>query len=85
MLHRDLATRNVLVQSLAADSVSDVWVKVTDFGLAREGPVYFGDAEELNTIPWRWAPPEAHFESKWTKASDVWAFGVFPRATSYCF
>ena len=57
VLHRDLATRNVLVHSLHPDSVAEVWVKVTDFGLAREGPAFTSDASD-ELVPWRWAPPE---------------------------
>jgi serine/threonine protein kinase len=40
ILHRDLATRNVLVHSIDAENVSHVWVKVTDFGLAHNGTGY---------------------------------------------
>jgi len=34
VMHRDLSSRNVLVHSLHAYSLMDVWVKVSDFGLA---------------------------------------------------
>ena len=33
ILHRDLATRNVLVHSIDADNVSQVWVKVLSLSL----------------------------------------------------
>lgn len=73
ILHRDLAARNVLVQALHAESVTDVWVKVSDFGNAHIGTTVENDQ---SVVPWRWAPPEAHRHARWGQRSDVWAFGV---------
>eukprot|EP00878_Enallax_costatus_P019537 GHUV01020612.1.p1 GENE.GHUV01020612.1~~GHUV01020612.1.p1 ORF type:complete len:741 (+),score=196.55 GHUV01020612.1:582-2804(+) len=80
VLHRDLAARNVLVQSL-----EPVHVKVADFGLAHQ--FANGDTANhtsshthgallLSGIPVRWCSPEVLSHQAWSKASDVWAFGV---------
>ncbi|CAH2089621.1 unnamed protein product [Euphydryas editha] len=72
VVHRDLATRNILV-------VNKHHVKISDFGLARilpkEENAYRIKTERLLPINW-YAPESAvepwHFSSK----SDVWSFGV---------
>ncbi|KAI8474302.1 MAG: tyrosine kinase-domain-containing protein [Monoraphidium minutum] len=70
VIHRDLAVRNVLVQS-----IDPVHVKVSDFGLARE--TYARSRRALlESLPVRWAPPEVILRQEWGHASDAWAFGV---------
>uniref|UniRef100_A0AC35UEK7 Tyrosine-protein kinase n=1 Tax=Rhabditophanes sp. KR3021 TaxID=114890 RepID=A0AC35UEK7_9BILA len=69
-IHRDLATRNVLISSSGV-------LKVADFGLSRM-------AEELKNenfvkahIPILWMAPETLYrEPKYTEKSDVWSFAV---------
>ena len=73
ILHRDLATRNVLVHSIDAQDQSRIWIKITDFGLARHGKEAWSDDGE---VPWRWTAPEALESHYWCTASDVWSFGV---------
>jgi tyrosine-protein kinase Srms len=82
VLHRDLSTRNILVHSLHESSVLDVWVKVSDFGLAcaleqdvDDSKVRREDGDDL-PIPWRWTAPEVYLENCWYWKSDVWSFGV---------
>lgn len=73
-VHRDLAARNCLVGDKNASRLE---VKLSDFGLAVElgdQEFYCGDEEE--EIPVRWMPPEAIRENRFTRASDVWSFGV---------
>ena len=69
-VHRDLATRNCLVNN-------SMRVKIADFGLSQDvySKDYFrlGDSELL---PIRWMPPEAIMYAKFTTQSDVWSFGV---------
>ncbi|XP_078584636.1 fibroblast growth factor receptor-like [Branchiostoma floridae x Branchiostoma japonicum] len=67
IIHRDLATRNVLV---AADKTC----KVSDFGFSREGDAYESTTE--TRLPIRWMAPESLFHRKYTTKTDVWAFGV---------
>jgi serine/threonine protein kinase len=71
IVHRDLATRNVLVNA-------DYICKVSDFGMSRE---VAGEEEEYyaaNTgiIPLRWTSPEALKSRHFSTASDVWSFSV---------
>ena len=48
-------------------------MKVTDYGLTREGKCYCGGN---GTLPTRWVPPEALERRRWSEKSNVWAFGV---------
>ena len=70
-VHRDLASRNVLV------SGADV-AKVADFGLSRdlENAAYYKMADAGGAMPLRWCSPEVFTKQKFSEASDVWAFGV---------
>lgn len=69
-VHRDLATRNCLVD----DALT---VKIADFGLSHK--IYMADyykGDERDAIPIRWLPLESILYNKYTLESDVWAFGV---------
>ncbi|XP_071452012.1 tyrosine-protein kinase transmembrane receptor Ror2-like isoform X2 [Hetaerina americana] len=69
-VHRDLATRNCLVDD-------DMVVKIADFGLSQK--IYQQDyykGEEHDAIPIRWMPLESILYNKYTVESDVWAYGV---------
>ncbi|KAM9409786.1 ephrin type-A receptor 2a [Pholidichthys leucotaenia] len=70
-VHRDVAARNVLVNS-------NLECKVSDFGMSR---ILEDDAEGTYTtrggkIPIRWTAPEAIAYRQFTSASDVWSFGI---------
>uniref|UniRef100_A0ACB8ER97 Tyrosine-protein kinase transmembrane receptor ror2 n=1 Tax=Sphaerodactylus townsendi TaxID=933632 RepID=A0ACB8ER97_9SAUR len=70
VIHKDLATRNVLV----FDKLN---VKISDLGLFRE--VYSADYFKLmgNTpLPIRWMSPEAIMYGKFSVDSDIWSYGV---------
>ncbi|XP_078584817.1 tyrosine kinase receptor Cad96Ca-like [Branchiostoma floridae x Branchiostoma japonicum] len=67
ILHRDLATRNVLVSA-------DRTCKVSDFGLSREGDEY--ERTTKTRLAVRWMAPESLFHRKYSTKTDVWAFGV---------
>ena len=72
-VHRDLASRNVLVNSKYV-------CKVADFGMTRgtkkngfDGDYY---RSKGGVVPVRWTSIEAMKDNLFTEASDVWAFGV---------
>ncbi|XP_062064567.1 tyrosine-protein kinase transmembrane receptor ROR2 isoform X3 [Lepus europaeus] len=70
VVHKDLATRNVLVYDKLA-------VKISDLGLFRE--VYAADYYKLmgsSLLPIRWMSPEAIMYGKFSIDSDIWSYGV---------
>ncbi|OUC48687.1 protein tyrosine kinase, partial [Trichinella nativa] len=66
IIHRDLALRNCLWK--------DDTVKISDFGLAKEGEFY--EMKNKEAIPVRWTAPDVLSHGKYSKKSDVWSFGV---------
>ncbi|XP_056601981.1 tyrosine-protein kinase JAK2 isoform X1 [Triplophysa dalaica] len=70
-IHRDLATRNILVES-------EFRVKIGDFGLTKVLPQdkEYYKVKEPGESPIFWYAPESLTESKFSVASDVWSFGV---------
>uniref|UniRef100_A0A4W3IDG2 Receptor tyrosine kinase like orphan receptor 2 n=1 Tax=Callorhinchus milii TaxID=7868 RepID=A0A4W3IDG2_CALMI len=70
VVHKDLATRNILV-------CDKLHVKISDLGVFRE--VYSADYYKLmgnSILPIRWMPPEAIVFGKFSVDSDIWSFGV---------
>ncbi|XP_058492299.1 tyrosine-protein kinase JAK2 [Solea solea] len=70
-IHRDLATRNILVET-------EQRVKIGDFGLTKVLPQdkEYYMVKEPGESPIFWYAPESLTESKFSVASDVWSFGV---------
>ena len=70
MVHRDLALRNVLLQTPGC-------IKITDFGLAKLLDIneeeYKADGGKM---PFKWLALESIQHKVYTHKSDVWAFGV---------
>ena len=70
-VHRDLATRNILVD------VENV-CQVADFGLSRpwtsDDQTYYSSS--TGTFAVRWTSPESMENLRFNTASDVWSFGV---------
>ena len=69
-IHRDLATRNILLGE-------DLEAKVSDFGLARD--VQDSSTYEMKSkgrVPVRWMAPESLLDNLYTTKSDVWGFAV---------
>ncbi|XP_064618724.1 tyrosine-protein kinase JAK2-like isoform X2 [Lineus longissimus] len=72
VVHRDLATRNVLV-------TKDISMKISDFGLARTlDPErdYYKCRNPKAEIPALWCAPEGLEYRKFTTKGDVWSYGV---------
>ncbi|XP_063815291.1 tyrosine-protein kinase Srms [Pseudophryne corroboree] len=69
VVHRDLATRNVLVGE-------NLICKIADFGLARLLKDDLYSPEHNQQIPIRWTAPEALTHCKYSTKSDVWSFGI---------
>ncbi|XP_018415115.1 PREDICTED: tyrosine-protein kinase Srms [Nanorana parkeri] len=69
VVHRDLATRNVLVGD-------NLICKIADFGLARLLKDDLYSPESNRCIPIKWTAPEALSFCKYSTKSDVWSFGV---------
>ncbi|NWU73385.1 JAK3 kinase, partial [Pterocles burchelli] len=70
-VHRDLASRNILVES-------ETYVKIGDFGLAKLLPQdkdYYV-VREPGQSPVFWYAPESLADNVFSRASDIWSFGV---------
>ncbi|CAD6195594.1 unnamed protein product [Caenorhabditis auriculariae] len=66
VLHRDIALRNCLY--------GKGQVKISDFGLSREGSVY--QMPPHTRVPIRWLAPETMTAMIYTQQSDVFAYGI---------
>jgi serine/threonine protein kinase len=74
IVHRDIAARNVLLAGK-----KDLVAKVSDFGMARSVDGTESGAEQQTKAsigPVRWMAPEQLERLAYSKASDVFAFGV---------
>lgn len=69
-VHRDVATRNVLLSS-------HLDLKLSTLCLCRDiyTTEYYPFHQRL--IPLRWMPPEAVLEGDYSTKSDVWSYGVY--------
>ncbi|XP_072049428.1 uncharacterized protein [Amphiura filiformis] len=69
-IHRDLATRNILLGD-------GLVCKLSDFGLARDiSEQNSYEMQSRGRVPIRWMAIESLLENSYTSKSDVWSFGV---------
>ena len=75
ILHRDLASRNVLLKRTSVGL--GLVAKVSDFGLSRMVTPqhdYYRSASSL--MPIQWSAPEALRDKRFSSKNDVWSYGV---------
>lgn len=69
IVHRDLALRNILVES-------DDCVKISDFGLAQTVENdYYRMINAQRQLPIMWYAPETMQQQRFSFESDVWSYG----------
>ncbi|CAG9806107.1 unnamed protein product [Chironomus riparius] len=74
VIHRDLKSSNVLISEPIDDSdLRGRTLKITDFGLAREA---YNTTRMSAAGTYAWMPPEVIKAGTYSKASDVWSYGV---------
>ena len=72
LLHRDLATRNILLDD-------NLTCKIADFGFAKDvlnKPEYKSKSVFQRPRPTRWLAPESLIHFKHSILSDVWSYGI---------
>ncbi|ETN64395.1 mixed lineage kinase [Anopheles darlingi] len=74
VIHRDLKSSNVLIsESIQEGNLLNKTLKITDFGLAREA---YRTTRMSAAGTFAWMPPEVIKSGTYSKASDVWSYGV---------
>ncbi|XP_021708910.1 mitogen-activated protein kinase kinase kinase 11 isoform X3 [Aedes aegypti] len=74
VIHRDLKSSNVLIcDPVMSGNLKNKTLKITDFGLAREA---YTTTRMSAAGTFAWMPPEVIKSGTYSKASDVWSYGV---------
>jgi serine/threonine protein kinase len=66
VIHRDIASRNCLY--------GDGKVKISDFGLTREGTIF--QMDPASRVPIRWLAPETLRTAFYSQKTDVFSYGI---------
>lgn len=73
IIHRDLASRNLLVSS---NGNNGFVIKVSDFGMGRISKEEKLIDSKSTLIPIKWCAPEVIESRTYSNKSDVWSFGI---------
>eukprot|EP01083_Nonionella_stella_P159888 522063_1 len=78
LIHRDIACRNILLGEMRFGYVRRLTeVKISDFGLTRQ--LQYMNKTQLTQSgmgPLKWMAPESIINKEYSKASDVYMFGI---------